>query len=128
MSDKKRVFIAFAIEDKNARDFLVGQSKNEKCPFEFMDMSVKEPWDDEWKKKCRTKIKGCDGVIALLSKNSKNASGQKWEVKCSKEEGKKILGVYTTQDDRPATLPEEFDGIRKVGWKWETIKNFIDSL
>jgi len=128
MSDKKRVFIAFAIEDKTSRDFLVGQSKNAKCPFEFMDMSVKEPWDDDWKKRCRTKIKGCDGVIALLSKNSTSATGQKWEVKCSKEEGKKVLGVYKTQNDRPATLPDEFDGIRKVGWTWETIKTFIDSL
>jgi hypothetical protein len=53
----KRIFISFAIEDANLRDFLVGQAKNNKSPFEFIDMSVKEPWDSAWKTKCRTKIK-----------------------------------------------------------------------
>ena len=42
---KKRIFISFAIEDANLRDLLVGQVKNENSPFEFVDMSVKAPWD-----------------------------------------------------------------------------------
>ncbi len=42
---KKRIFISFAMEDKTLRDFLVGQAKNEKSPFEFVDMSVKKPWE-----------------------------------------------------------------------------------
>ena len=40
----KRIFISFAVEDSNLRDLLVGQSKNDSCPFEFVDMSVKESW------------------------------------------------------------------------------------
>jgi hypothetical protein len=43
----KRVFITFAIEDKNYRTMLVGQAKHEMAPFEFIDMSVKEPWDQK---------------------------------------------------------------------------------
>ena len=61
---KKRVFISFAIEDKSLRDFLVGQAKNENSPFEFVDMSVKKPWDSAWKKNCRKRIMGnkvCQG-------------------------------------------------------------------
>lgn len=69
----KRVFISFAIEDKIYRDYLVQQSKSSKSPFTFIDMSVKKKWnEDEWKTKCRTKIRNCHGVIALLSK--KNSS------------------------------------------------------
>lgn len=109
-----RVFIAFAVEDKTYRDFLVGQARNDNSPFEFVDMSVKEPWDSEWKTKCRTKIKSCDGVIALVSKNSKTASGQLWEVKCAKEENVPIRGVYVSTDDRPQSLPSQFDGVRIV--------------
>ncbi len=41
MASRKRVFIAFAAEDKNYRDFLVGQARNENSPFDFVDMSVK---------------------------------------------------------------------------------------
>ena len=82
----KRIFISFPIEDANLRDFIVGQSKLDKSPFEFVDMSVKEPWKTDWKEKCRTKIKGCDGVLIIITKNTKKASGQIWEIKCAKEE------------------------------------------
>ena len=124
----KRIFISFAMEDKWARDYLVGQAKNEASPFEFVDMSVKEPWDDSWKTRCRTRIKGCDGVIAMVSKNTANAKGQLWELYCAKDEGSRVRGVYTTTDDRPTRLPEELDGVRIVNWSWENIKNFIASL
>lgn len=124
----KRVFISFAMEDKSYRDFLVGQARNENSPFEFVDMSVKQPWDSSWKTNCRTRIKGCHGVIALVSKNTKNATGQLWEIKCAKEEGKRIRGIYTTVDNRPTSLPSELSGVQVVGWTWSNIKNFIDSL
>ena len=124
----KRIFISFAIEDKTLRDFLVGQAKNENSPFTFVDMSVKQPWDSAWKTKCRTKIKGCDGVLAIVTKNSKEADGQLWEVQCAKDEGVPRLGIYGSTDDRPKTLPKEFEGMRVVNWTWENIKNWIDSL
>ena len=53
----KRVFIAFAVEDEKYRNMLVGQAMLEKSPFEFVDMSVKEPWDTQWKTKCRDGLK-----------------------------------------------------------------------
>jgi hypothetical protein len=69
MADKKVIFIAFAIEDERQRDFLKGQSLHSRAPFEFIDMSVKEPYDENWKERVRTRIKRSDGVIALVSKN-----------------------------------------------------------
>lgn len=125
---EKRVFISFAIEDKAYRDLLVGQARNERSPFEFVDMSVKEPWSDKWKTRCRTKIKGCDGVIALVSKNTLRAEGQLWEVNCAKEENVPVRGVYVSTDNRPARLPKEFEGVRVVNWTWSNISNFINSL
>mgnify|MGYP003301490131 CR=1 FL=1 len=124
----KRIFISFAIEDENLRDFLVGQSCNDKCPFDFVDMSVKKAWDSEWKTKCRTKIKGCDGMIAIVTKNSKNASGHLWEVKCAKEESIPCKGIYGYADDKPSSLPEELKNISISEWKWDIIKNWINSL
>lgn len=124
----KRLFISFAIEDANYRDFLVGQARNERSPFEFVDMSVKEPWSDSWKTRCRTKIKGCDGMIALVSQNTARASGQLWEVKCAKEEGVPVRGIYVTAENRPAVLPAEFSGVSVVSWTWDNIKNFLGRL
>lgn len=123
MAEKKVVFIAFAMKDERQRDFLKGQSLNTKSPFEFIDMSVKEPYDTEWKKRVRTRIKRSDGVIALVSKNSLASSGQKWEIACAKEEKKKLLGIWAYTDDRT-----NLEGTRTVVWTWKAIENFIDSL
>ena len=73
MSDKKVLFIAFAMSDERQRDFLKGQSLSPRAPYEFIDMSVKEPYDTEWKMRVRTRIKRSDGVIILVSKNSLNS-------------------------------------------------------
>lgn len=122
----KRIFVAFAVEDKNYRDLLKGQSLNTGSPFEYTDMSVKEPWSREWKTRCRTRIKGCDGVLALLSRNSLSADGQKWEIQCAREEEIPLTGVYIHSDDK--STPPEMNGVRKIRWTWEGIANFIDSL
>jgi MTH538 TIR-like domain (DUF1863) len=123
MADKKVVFIAFAIEDVRQRDFLVGQALNTKTPFEFIDMSVKEPYDAGWKERVRTRIRRSDGVIALVSTNSLNSTGQKWEISCAKEEKKRLLGIWAYTDDRT-----KLDGVNTVVWTWAAIVNFIDSL
>lgn len=121
--EKKTVFVAFAIEDERQRDFLKGQSLNTKSPFEYIDMSVKEPYATAWKEKVRTRIKRSDGVIALVSKNSLSSSGEKWEIGCAREEGKRVLGIWAYSDDR-TDLP----GVRTVSWTWSHIEDFIDSL
>jgi hypothetical protein len=123
MADKKVIFVAFAIEDERQRDFLKGQSLNTSSPFEYVDMSVKEPYDSNWKERVRSRIRRSDGVVALVSKNSLTSSGQKWEIACAREEKKKILGIWAYKDDR-TNLP----GVNTVVWTWDAIKNFIDSL
>lgn len=123
MSDAKAVFVAFAIEDERQRDFLKGQSLLHKCPFEFIDMSVKEAYDFAWKEKVRTRVRRSDGVLVLVSKNSLSSSGQKWEINCAKDEGKQTLGVWAYSDDRTVLL-----GVRTIPWTWDNIKNFIDAL
>ena len=60
-------------------DYLVEQARKKHLPFDFIDMSAKKEWEqNEWKKRCRTKINRCDGVIALLSKSTHNARGARW--------------------------------------------------
>ena len=49
MTTNKVIFVAFAIEDQRSRDLLKGQSLHTRCPFEYIDMSVKEAYDSDWK-------------------------------------------------------------------------------
>ena len=126
MADKKVVFIAFAIEDERQRDLLKGQALNTKTPFEFIDMSVKEPYDSAWKDRVRTRIRRSDGVIALVSKNTTNSSGEKWEIGCAKDERKKLIGLWAYSNDR--TRPVELNGYSIIEWSWDGIARFIDGL
>jgi hypothetical protein len=105
------------------RDLLTGQSLHTKSPFEYVDMSVKQPYDSDWKERVRTRIKRSDGVIVLVSKNSLTSGGQKWEIQCAREEKKKIMGIYAYTNDRT-----NLEGVNTKVWTWENIANFIDSL
>lgn len=122
-STKKIVFIAFAIEDERQRDFLKGQSLSPRAPYEFIDMSVKNPYDENWKDRVRTRIKRSDGVIVLVSKNSITSTGQKWEISCAKEEKKPVRGIWAYKDDRTNIV-----GLNTFVWNDANISNFIDSL
>ncbi|WP_449817912.1 TIR domain-containing protein [Methylobacterium flocculans] len=123
LSTKKIVFVAFAMEDERQRDFVKGQSLHPRAPYEFIDLSVKEAYETDWKDKVRTRIRRCHGVIVLVSRNSSQSSGQKWEIACAKEEGKKIIGVWAYAGDRT-----EIAGVRTVAWSDANIAAFIDSL
>ncbi len=126
MSDRKVVFVAFAMDDVRQRDLLKGQSLNTKSPFEFVDMSVKEPYDKNWREFVRTRLRRSDGVIALVSKNSMTSTGQAWEIACAKDEGLPMIGLWAYSDDR--TRIASLVGYSTIEWTWSGIATFIDSL
>ena len=123
MADKRIIFVAFAIEDESIRNMIKGQSLNTKSPFEYIDMSVKEAYDEEWKKRVRTRILRSDGVLVIVSKNSLTSSGQKWEIQCAKDEGKKVRGIWAYKEDRT-----KLTGVDTMVWTWDNIAIMIDSL
>lgn len=123
MPDTKVIFVAFAIEDERQRDLLKGQSLHPRAPYEFIDMSVKVPYDTAWKDRVRTRIRRSHGMIALISRNSLKSSGQKWEIQCAKDEAKPVRGIWSYRDDR-----NDIEGIRIKRWSDANIVSFIDSL
>lgn len=123
MTDRKVLFVAFAMEDEAQRNLLKGQALNTRSPFDYIDMSVKEAYASEWKDKVRTRIRRSDGVIALISKNSLSSSGQKWEISCAQDERVPILALWAYSNDR-TSLP----GLSISPWNWAAISAFIDNL
>jgi len=123
----KRIFTSFAIEDERRRDLFIGQARADWVPYDLVDMSVKEPWSTSWKTRCRTKIKGCDGVVVLITKHLKQGGGALWEICCAKEEGIPVLGVYIG-DASVNDAPDELDGVKKIKWTWEGIASFVNGL
>jgi hypothetical protein len=125
MATKKRIFIAFAMEDERYRNLLRGHSFHTRSPIEFTDFSVKKPFDRAWKTHVRERIRSCRGVIALLSNNVRNADGARWEINCAIEEGKPIRGLYIGED---RYVPPELKGKRCMRWTWPGVASFIDNL
>jgi nucleoside 2-deoxyribosyltransferase len=124
--DDKIVFIAFAKEDEAAKNLFTGQRLNTSSPFSFVDMSVKEPYQREWKERVRARVKRCDGVIALISRSTPDASGQLWEIQCAVEEGKPLMGLWIQDGYRakPAIM-----GTAPIkAWTWDNVASFIDSI
>lgn len=126
MPERKIVFIAFAKEDEDTRNLFTGQRVHPKTPFEFTDMSVKEPYDSGWKERVRTRIRRSDGVIALLSSDTPKAEGELWEIECAVEEQKPILGIWIEEGYH--TRPAEMGSAPCKKWAWENVASFIDSL
>lgn len=125
---RKKVFISFAIEDIEYRNYLVEQAKKKNSPFYFIDMSAKKAWkQSKWKKRCRTKIKQCDGVIALLSKKTHLAGGARWEMQCAIEERVKITGMHIFKNNKGA-IPTELKGKRVIEWSWNNLEKFVNDL
>lgn len=123
MADYKTVFVAFSMKDVACRDLLKGQSLRTDTPFEYIDMSVKEPYDKGWKDRVRTRTKRSDGVIALVRKNSLISSGQRWEIACAEEEHVPLRGFWCRKGDRTDLV-----GVNTKVWTWDNIATFIDSL
>lgn len=84
---KKRTFISFDYDhDKELKECLVGQAKNPDSPFEITDMSIKERIDENWKRKARERIKGCDVVVVLCGEYTDTATGVTAELTIAQEE------------------------------------------
>ncbi len=122
-----KVFISFAIEDKHYRTMLAGQADHDRTPFEFVDMSVWEAWDTEWKAKCLARIKTCNGMIVLISPNTASASGVRYEIQCAKQLNLPLMLMYV-DDRRNYTLPPEAVGARINIWSWPNLKSFVGGL
>ena len=123
----KKIFVSFDVDDRFARDDLVHQAQKHGAPFEFLDIPVKNPWDFSWKAKCHERIKGCHGVIALVSDNTFDAGGARWEIQCAYEERVPVLLLYV--DGHGASrIPPELRGKKIYHRTWNNVKQFIDRL
>jgi hypothetical protein len=62
----------------------------------------------------------------MLSRPSLRATDQKWEMTRAKQEGIPLIGVYIHANDKWS--PPEMNGVKKIPWTWEGIRQFIDNL
>ena len=120
---KKRTFISFDYDhDKELKDSLVGQAKLKDSPFEITDMSIKEKIDDNWKKKARDRIKGCDVVVVLCGEHTDTATGVTAELTIAQEENVPYF-LLKGHPDKVCKKPNHALSSDKIyKWTWDNLK------
>ena len=127
MASPKRVFISYSVDDTATRDLLVERAAKDFDSLAFTSVGTKEPWDEQWKRTCRARIKDCQGVIALLSKSTNAETGNRWEIACAVQEGVPIVGVHIHATDK-GEVPPELHGKPVINWGWSGIGCFLSGL
>ena len=130
-SPRRRVFISFNFEDKKFVDFLRGQSKNDNSELDFIDMSLKVPFNSEnaeyIKRGIRSRIEQCSATVVMATENTHKSEWVNWEIKESLRLNKKVIVVDKTNGSKmPTEVEANRDKIKVVSWSHDEIMEAID--
>lgn len=123
----RNVFISFHVEDEDQIRLLRYQSKDNHFGLRFRDYSVKEPFDERWKKQCRERIEQTSALICMIGEDTWERKAVDWEVKEAHRQGKKIIGVRIHRDSEhqvPQALIDENAPI--VDWNLARISKLLE--
>jgi hypothetical protein len=113
-----RAFVSFQMEDRWARDFLVQHARDKRISFEFLDYSIKEPFESKWKTNVRSRIARSRGTIVLIGPGTSRAPAVLWEIKETQRQGHPLFGIQINRD-RTHPIPP---GVRRViRWSFAAI-------
>lgn len=122
----KRTFISFDFDhDRDLKDLLVGQSRNEDTPFEIADWSVKEELSGDWKEKVRSKMKSVDLVIVICGEHTNTATGVNAELNMATQLEKPYFLLWG-RNNKTCRKPKAAKSSDKVyKWTWDNLKKLI---
>ena len=126
MTTTKSAFISFDYDhDNDRRGDLVAQAEKSDSPFSITDWSVKEPFDEAWRKRVRDIIERTDLTIVICSQHTHTAKGVAAELSITREEDKPyfLLWGRPRQTCRKPAMARNNDKIYK--WTWDNLKNLI---
>lgn len=123
---KTRTFVSFDYDnDSDLKTLLCGQAKHSDSPFNIVDMSIKAPIDEDWKKNARTRIKGVDVVCVICGEKTDTAAGVAAELKIAQEEGVDYFLLYG-RSSKTCVKPKGAKSSDKMyKWTWENLKKLI---
>lgn len=124
MNQRKKVYICFDFDqDKALKDLLIAQCKNENCPFEIVDGSLREATPEkDWEIKAEKRIKRADTVLVLLGHLTHRAPGVLKEVKIARKLGKKTVQLIGYKDHKYKRVP---GGGILYSWTWDNLSKLF---
>jgi len=119
-----RAFISFEMEDRWARGFLAQQAKDKRNDIEFVDYSVKSPFDSSWKTNCRERIARTRGTIVLVGSTTWTSEAVAWEIAETTRQGHFLFGIQINHDET-YTLPTGLPQKNVIRWDFEQIASWL---
>jgi len=105
---RRSVFISFASEDLSEVNLLRGQAKNENSSVEFVDRSLREPFDsanrEYIQRGIRERIRASSVTVVYVSSNAAQSQWVDWEIRESVRLGKGVVAVFKG-DTPPSRVP-----------------------
>ena len=119
-------FISFDYgHDNDLRDNLVAQAEQPDSPFSISDWSVRERFDEAWKKKVRDRISRADLTIVICGEHTHNAQGVEAEVTMAQQLSKPYF-LLKGRPGKTCTRPRSAPKRKKMHpWTWPTLKELI---
>jgi hypothetical protein len=118
---RRNLFISFAAEDIDEVNLLRAHAKNENSEIEFIDRSVRVPFDsrraDYIRQRISERLKQSSMTVVYLTPDSATSRWVNWEVERSVELGREVVAFHKG-DAPPRALPEAVrrHSIRVVPW------------
>lgn len=133
--ERRRVFISFRGEDKTLVDYLRGQAKNTNSDLDFIDMSLKVPFNsanaEYIKQGIRARIKQCSVTVVMVTDDTHKSNWVNWEIRESIKLGKGVILIDKRSNSGsklPAAAIENKKNIRVAPWKHKEIMDAIDNV
>lgn len=121
-----RAFISFEMEDKWARDFLAQHAKDKRNDVEFLDYSVKVPFDSKWKTECVKRIGATKGTVVLIGSTTWSSEAVKWEIAETLRQGHYVFGVQINTDETH-TIPTGLPAKNVIRWDFNQIVQWLET-
>jgi len=115
------------MENESQIKLLRHQAKSDKFDLEFIDYSVKEPFDEKWKNQCTERIRQCSTVFCMIGRETYNRPAVLWELNTAYKLGKKVVGVRIHKDEKnPIPEPLKRNKAKIIDWNLEKIQKELD--
>lgn len=130
MASTNQVFISFALKDADLKDKLVEQINKARPEIKCVDMPMKKSWESAWKAEVQDTVRGCAGVIGLISESITRADGQQWELRCAFDSGLPVILICDSgsQDIPARQLPDLLKEKDIRLWDEPTVTGFLNGL
>lgn len=125
------VFISFSSDDLDEVNLLRGQAKTENSDIEFVDRSLRKPFDSERadyiKQNIRARIRQCSVTVVYVSEKTASSRWVDWEIRESLALNKGVVAMYKG-NTLPQRLPRAIseNKIQVVPWDQKKLTEAIN--